>query len=308
MSLKEVKAKIRSVQKVHQVTKAMEAVSAVKMRRSQCTAIEARPFALHALGLLRRLLALGIAKNHPLVYQRTLSKRYELFIVITSDRGLAGALNSYVFKKVYARIAEKKLEKEQVSIFAIGKKGYEHFSRRGFHMVGNTERWGEGVIFGDPQALAENIITRYLKEEVTRITLVYNNFESTFVQEPVVRRLLPLSFPAIEEVVAGIVPVRGKYSSLRSIALKEAPTDYLFEPDARAVLDELLPYLVGVVLYHAVLEANASEHSARMVAMKSASDRARDIGKELVRAFNKERQTAITAEVSEITSGIEAMK
>jgi F-type H+-transporting ATPase subunit gamma len=209
---------------------------------------------------------------------------------------------------VHRLIADKKWSKEQVTILAIGRKGYEHFSRRGFTIADHLERWGEGVSLGDPDALARRLIEAYQGGTYDRIMVVYSNFVSTFSQEPVVRRLLPVSFSALEEVIQGIVPERGKYSELRAVALHESTQKYLYEPNATAVLDELFPYLIGVVLYHAVLEANASEHSARMVAMKSASDRARDLTKELTLAYNKERQSSITAEIGEITTGMEAMK
>ncbi len=307
MSLKEVKNKIRSIKKIHQVTKAMEAVSAAKMRRSQFAAIEARPFALAAIGVLRRLVHRGVAQTHPLVQDRNVIGRV-LVVVVTSDRGLAGALNGGVLRVVYSHLRKKGLTNETVDILAIGKKGYEHFSRKGFTVIDHVERWGEGVTTEDPDTLARRLIAEYRAHTYDRVYVAYSNFISTFNQEPVVRRMLPISFGALEEVIEGIVPSRGKYSEYTHIALREGDCEYVFEPSPSVVLDELLPYLLGVVLHHAVLEANASEHSARMVAMKSASDRARDIAKELTLAFNKERQSAITAEVSEITSGIEAMR
>jgi F-type H+-transporting ATPase subunit gamma len=307
MSLKDVKVKIRAISKIHQVTKAMEAVSAVKMRRSQAVAIEMRPFALHAIGLLRRLVQMGATKNHALVKAHATEKTI-LMVVITSDRGLAGALNNYVLKAAHDHIQKKGWTTEQVKILAIGKKGFEYFSKRGFEIVDRLERWGEGVSMGDPSNLAQTLITKYKNHTYDRVMLVYSNFESTFSQSPVIRRLLPISFAAVEEIIAGIVPARGKYSELRENTNGNAKGEYIFEPNARTVLNELFPYLIGVLLYHAVLQANASEHSARMVAMKSASDRARDLTKELTLKFNKERQTSITAEVSEITSGIEAMR
>ena len=307
MSLKEVKSKIRSIKKIHQVTKAMEAVSAVKMRRSQASAIEARPYALHAMGILRRLVERGSAQTHPLVAQREEQKKV-LIVVVTSDRGLAGTLNSYVLKKVHSQMKKKGWSKEDVAILAIGKKGFEHFTHRGFAIVDHLERWGEGVALGDPNKLARRLIQKYLDGEFDRIVLAYSNFVSTFSQEPVVRRVLPVSYGALEDVIEGIVPKRGKHSELTEMVLGNNGHEYEYEPDATEVMNELLPELIGVMLHHAVLEGNASEHSARMVAMKSASDRARDLSKELTLKFNKERQTSITAEVSEITSGIEAMK
>lgn len=308
MSLKDVKVKIRAISKIHQVTKAMEAVSAVKMRRSQAVAIEMRPFALHAVGLLRRLTQLGATKGHALIKTHE-EKRNELMIVITSDRGLAGSLNNYVLKAAHDHLVKKGWDKKKdhVSIITIGKKGHEYFEKRGYTVIQHLEKWGEGVPMGDPSALADMLIKDYTNELYDRVMLVYGNFESTFSQKPVVRRLLPISFAAVDELVDGIVPARGKYSELKNVTNGDAGIEYMFEPDAQTVLNELLPYLVGVLLYHAVLQANASEHSARMVAMKSASDRARDLTKELTLVFNKERQTSITAEISEITSGIESM-
>ena len=307
MSLKEVKGKIRAVKKIHQVTKAMEAVSAVKMRRSQESAIEARPFAIHGISMLRRLIDRGAAAQHPLVQHRS-EEKVVLAIVITSDRGLAGSLNSYVLRVLDRYIARHAWTKEQVKILAIGKKGYEYYARRGHTVIDCIERWGEGVALGDPDELARKVITAYAQGVYDRVVVAYSNFESTFLQEPVVRRLLPISFAALEEVIDGIVPTRGRYSELRDRVKLQRTEGYVFEPSMQQVLDELFPYLIGVVLYHAVLEANASEHSARMVAMKSASDRARDLTRDLTLSFNKARQTAITAEVSEITSGIEAMR
>jgi F-type H+-transporting ATPase subunit gamma len=307
MSLKEVKGKIRAVKKIHQVTKAMEAVSAVKMRRSQATAIEARPFALHAIGLLRRLVRKGEVKEHVLVSPRE-KVQTALIVVITSDRGLAGSLNGYVLKMVHKLIAKEGWTREQVAILAIGKKGYEHFEKRGFRIVDHLDHWGENVAIGNPDELARTIIADYAAYTYDKVMVVYSNFESTFIQQPVAHQLLPVSFETLEEVIEGIVPERGKYSELRDAARKEVVNEYIFEPGPKAVFDALLPYLIGVVLYHAVLEANASEHSARMVAMKSASDRSRDIAQELTLAYNKARQSSITAEVSEITSGIEAMR
>ncbi len=307
MSLKVIKQKIRAVKKIRQVTRAMEAVSAVKMRRSQATAIEARPYAFHAMSIFKRIAAKGVLSGHPLLEHREQEQHIAL-VVITSDRGLAGSLNSYVLRRAHRLIEEHGWSKEQVSILAIGRKGYEHFSRRGFTIIDRLERWGEGVSLGDPDRIAHALIEGFLQGTYDRVVLIYSNFNSTFSQEPVARRMLPVSSGALNDVLVGIIPDRGKYSELRSEIATDVPHEYLFEPHAHAVLDELIPHLLSVMLYHGVLENNASEHSARMVAMKSASDRARDVAKDMTLLYNKERQTSITAEVSEITSGIEAMK
>jgi F-type H+-transporting ATPase subunit gamma len=306
MSLKEVKNKIKSVKKIRQVTRAMEAVSAVKMRRSQETAIEARPFALHGLSILRRITTSMSVTDHVLIKPRAEVKNIG-FVVVTSDKGLAGALNSYVFRETHKRIKESGLAQEHIHLVTVGKKAYEHFHRRGFHIMEHIEGWGEGVALGDPLDLSQTVINAFLSGVVDVWDIVYTNFHSTFKQEPVTRKLVPVSFTGLADTIEGIIPERGKYAELRMLN-GTVPHEYLFEPGPKEVLDELLPYLIAVELYHAIVESNASEHSARMVAMKSASDRARDLVKDLTLDYNKARQGAITAEVSEITSGIEAMR
>lgn len=306
MSLKEVKNKIKAVKKIRQVTRAMEAVSAVKMRRSQETAIEARPFALHGLSILQRIATSMNVTDHPLIQPRAEVKNLGL-VIVSSDKGLAGALNSYIFREAHKRIQESGLSQDHIHVVTIGKKAYEHFHRRGFHIIEHVEGWGEGVALGDPTDLSRIILDAFLAERIDAWQLIYTNFHSTFKQEAVTRSLVPVSFTGLADTIEGIIPERGKYSELRLLHV-ESPHEYLFEPGPKEVLDELLPHLIAVELYHAILESNASEHSARMVAMKSASDRARDVTKELTLAYNKERQSSITAEVSEITSGIEAMK
>jgi F-type H+-transporting ATPase subunit gamma len=306
MSRKSLATKIRSVRKVGQVTKAMETVSAVKMRRSQQTALSARPYALHALGLLHRLVAQGSVREHALLRAKNPEGKV-LVVVVSSDRGLAGAYNASVMRRAEQFLRSRGLSRDRVVVCAIGKRGHEHFSHRGYTMLPLIARWGEGIAFDDPASLAEHYIRDFTEGVYAEVVVVYNNFESVFVQTPVVRTLLPLSFATVEEVVKGIVPTRGKFGDLAFLPT-ETVSEYLYEPDAETVLDALLPYLVGVLLYHAVLEANASEHSARMMAMRTASDRARDTGHRLVRLFNKARQGAITAEISEIVGGMEAMK
>jgi F-type H+-transporting ATPase subunit gamma len=307
MSLKTVKTKIRAIQKVRQVTKAMEAVSAVKMRRSQETAFCARPFALSALGLLHRLIDTGIGKAHHLVVPREKIEKV-CIIVVTGDRGLAGALNHRILKKTHCFIEEKKYKKENVHILAIGKRGYEHFLRQGYTILDHKERWGEGIALGDPDSLGRSVISSYEKNIYDAVYVAYSNFESTFTHYAVLSQVLPLSFSEIESIIEGIVPLKGKYSDLKDTALHKEKKDYVYEPNKESVFDALLPYFVGIILYHSVLESNACEHSARMVAMKSASDRAGDVEKKFLRKYNKERQAGITGEVSEITSGIEALR
>jgi F-type H+-transporting ATPase subunit gamma len=154
------------------------------------------------------------------------------------------------------------------------------------------------------EELAENLSTEFVRETYDEVLVAYSNFKSTFEQIPSVRRLLPLSLKNIEQLVKDIVPVKGKWSELAAI---ESPATYSIEPDGGEVLNYLVPRLVSVSLYHLLLEAKASEHSARMVAMKNASDKSREVAHDLTRLFNKIRQAGITREVSEIVSGREAL-
>ncbi|MEX0917500.1 MAG: ATP synthase F1 subunit gamma [Candidatus Paceibacterota bacterium] len=300
MALRQIKSKIRSVEKTRQVTKAMEAVSAVKMRKSQRRALLGRPYAESALSILERLSRSVDVVRHPLVSKRVPVKHTGV-ILITSDKGLAGSLNTALLKRVEEHIRREGLSKETLTFYTIGKKGYEYFLRRGY-AISNSYTLGDEVDEEEVRAVLLKVVGDYMEGQIDACLLAYNNFLSTFEQEEVVRKLIPLDSVALKEVVEGITPEKGKYSEEHKESV--API-YTIEPSAEEVLDDLFPMLLSVLLFHALLEAKASEHSARMVAMKNASDKAGDMRKELRLTFNKERQAAITQEVSEIISGIQ---
>ncbi|OHA85727.1 MAG: ATP synthase F1 subunit gamma [Candidatus Yonathbacteria bacterium RIFOXYD1_FULL_52_36] len=308
MSLKSIKTKIISVQKTHQVTRAMEAVSAVKMRKAQVAALAGRPYALHALSILRRVMESKVPLAHP--FMRKSDVRGVVMIVITSDKGLAGALNSAVIKAAVREMSARGLTREDVRFITIGKKGYEYFSKRGF-TVEHALTLREDRISHETLRETTNEIMRLAHDETMGAVLaVYTHFRSTMIQEAVVRKIVPLDPLALAETVRGILPEQGKYAELAGMSEAEETraVEYTFEPSAQSVLDELVPFLLSVELLHAVLESQASEHSARMVAMKNASSKADEVAEDLTRAFNKARQGAITSEVSEIVGGVEAMK
>ncbi len=300
MALKDIKTKIKATERMHKVTRAMEAVSAVKMRKTQAAALEGRAYARAALSLLTRLAGTRHVKEHVLGQEREGSKL--ALVVITSDKGLAGALNSGVLKRAVEAIEDRAIE--DVTVFAYGKKGYEFFSRRGYTVARSIENKQDEI----PLAVMEDLVTEitegFLARKYDKVVAVYSNFKSTFEQIPTMRRLLPLSLPALADIVGGIVPVKGKWSSEEPIA---APASYEVEPSDGEVLGILIPKLVAIALYHMLLESKASEHSARMVAMKNASDKSKEVTRDLTRVFNKVRQAAITREVSEIVSGREAL-
>lgn len=306
-STRAIKGKIRSVQKTHQVTKAMEAVSGVKMRKAQMSAIVSRPYALAAFRILARISqSVDIAK-HPLVEARTVQK--VLLVIITSDKGLAGGLNSGATKCALLALAERGIAKERTGVLAIGRKGEEFFSRRGYILEKHIETLKDETAIGGFAEIVKHITKLFSDGKYDECVLVYTNFRSTFEQEPVARTLLPLSVDALTTMIKGIVPEKGAFTEVNTdIKEKSVSSDYLFEPSPEAVFEELLPRLIAIELHHAFLEAKASEHSARMVAMRNASDKAKEVTFNLTREYNKARQGAITSEMSEIIGGIEAMK
>lgn len=300
MALKDIKSKIKATERTHKVTRAMEAVSAVKMRKTQSVAFAGRPYARAALAILARLSGTADIARHPLGRVKP-SQRVAL-VLITSDKGLAGALNSGVIKA--AAEAVKGYPAAEVTLYAYGKKGEEYFLRRGYRIARAFENKRDAVELSVMEELAAGLSQEFMQEKFDEVLVAYSNFKSTFEQMPSVRRLLPLSLANIEQLVRDIVPVKGKWSELKAI---ESPAAYAVEPDGSDVLDYLIPRLVSVSLYHMLLESKASEHSARMVAMKNASDKSKEVAHDLTRLFNKIRQAGITREVSEIVGGREAL-
>jgi F-type H+-transporting ATPase subunit gamma len=300
-NLKAVKAKIISSKKMGTVTRAMEAVSAVKMRKSQERALNARSYAAAALSVLERLSATADAAKHPLMQTR---EGKTAVIVITSDKGLAGALNSGVIRAAEREVQNRGLKKEDVDVYAYGRRGGEYFRSRGYTTTVATNV-SDDIPESDVMALTQSIVSN---AGYGTVLVAYQNFLSTFEQAPTVRQIVPINADVLSAMVAGIRPVKGKYAPSSAKASEGKPQVYTIEPDADSVLSVLLPRLLNIAVFHALLENKASEHSARMVAMKSATDKAKEMAHNMTRLFNKVRQAAITREVSEITSGIEAMK
>jgi F-type H+-transporting ATPase subunit gamma len=299
--LKEIKSKIRSTARTRTVTKAMEAVSAAKMRKTQNAALAGRSYARAATSVLARVQGTRELLSHPLTDKRQVKKA--LYIVITSDKGLAGALNSGVLRAAARDIHERGLAPQNASVVAIGRKAQDFFSRRDFTIEAyhpNTDVVSAEVIESVVRAAA----ARFTSGAVDEVVIAYQNFISTFEQRPTLRTLFPLSLGELRKVVDDIVPAKG--------AQKQAPVEataggYTVEPSESEVLGAILQKLAAIFVYHALLESQASEHSARMVAMKGASDKAAEMQHALTLKFNKARQAAITREVSEITGGMEAM-
>jgi F-type H+-transporting ATPase subunit gamma len=301
MALKQIKNKIISTKKTGKVTKAMESVSAVKMRKSQLRAFESRPYVHAAMRILSRVSQSDGALSHPLAAKRAGNK--QLVVIVTSDKGLAGSVNSAVLKQV------EELRKSGVDfdVIAIGRKALEYAQRSNLTILADFTNVSDGVTVSDVYAMADRVMLAYTDSTLySEVHVIYQNFVSTFEQAPTMRKVLPLDPAEIHYIMQGIKPKTGKFSD-EGVG-SESVINYTIEPSANAVLDVLIPQLVQVFLFHALLESKASEHSARMVAMKNATDKSKEVIKALTIKYNKARQAAITAEVSEITAGVEAMK
>ena len=303
MALKQLKSKIKATIRTNKVTKAMEAVSAVKMRTSQQRAFRARPYAEAALSILARISGSGEAFSHPLATARAVKNT--LTIVVTSDKGLAGSLNSSILKELERGLRSRGADRDTQSFICIGRKGYEYVLRQDYKVLREYLNMGDDVTIQDMEEATSLAIRAFESGGVDEVYVLYTNFRSTFQQEPTLRKILPLQKGMLEEMVQGIVPEKGRFSEAKDASI--VVPSYTIEPDATEVLEVLFPRLVAVSLYHALLEAKASEHSARMVAMKNASDKSKEMVKDLSREYNGERQALITREVSEIVGGIEAM-
>ena len=301
MALKQIKSKIKSTLRTSKVTKAMEAVSAVKMRKSQERALEGRSYAEAALRILERVSHVRDAKTHPLFVEHGEGKH--VFVIVTSDKGLAGSLNSAVLKEASIQIA--RFPKEEVALICFGKKSYEFFTRRGYDVPMHFLNIQDEVGLADMEAAAVHLTEGFIARRYQRVEMIFQTFVSTFEQRAVHKKLLPLRSSDLQEIVRDIRPKHGKFSDVTTETKAES---YTVEPNQEAVYSELFPLLIRIMLYHALLESKASEHSARMVAMKNATDKAKEVTKTLTLIYNKARQAVITREVSEITGGMEAMK
>jgi F-type H+-transporting ATPase subunit gamma len=300
MSLKQVKSKIIATKKTGQVTKAMESVSAVKMRKSQARAFGARPYVESALRILAQLAQSSDGLHH--AFMQPGAGERELVILVTSDKGLAGSVNSAVIKQAETKLAAT----EALDFIAVGRKAAEFVARAGKTPLATYTNISDDVSVEDMESVARSVTEAFATGEHQRVSVIYQNFLSTFEQTPEERTILPLDPAELQLIAAGIAPKTGADADQ-----KRATTElinYTIEPSAEEVLASLVPRLVRIMLFHTLLEHKASEHSARMVAMKNATDKSKEVVKALTIRYNKARQAAITAEVSEITAGVEALK
>ncbi len=286
---KEIRTKIKSVQNTQKITGAMEMVAASKMRSAQARMESARPYSDKIRNVIGHLAKADPEYRHPFLVQREV-KRVG-FIVITSDRGLCGGLNSNLFRQLVPRLRECDERGLEVDVCPIGNKGVQYLSRFKTNMVAQATHLGDTPHIADLLGTIKVMLDAYREGELDQLVLVYNRFINTMTQEPRFDTLLPL--PPVDEDDAGGAPTHG--------------WDYIYEPGAAEVLDHLLQRYVESLVYQAVVDNIASEQAARMVAMKSASDNAESMIDELQLVYNKARQAAITTELTEIVSGAAAV-
>ncbi len=283
---REIKTKIKSVQNTRKVTRALEMVSASKIRKAQERMKQSRPYARLMRQVIGHVAKANSEYVHPFLAERAEVKRVG-YIVVSTDRGLAGGLNSVMFRKILADMREWQAKGAEIDVVCIGQKATVFFRRLQVNLLASVTHLGEKPELAKLVGVIKVMLDGYSERRLDRVFLAYNDFVNTMSQKPVLDQLLPL--PASE--------------SLES----KHDWDYLYEPDAQTVLDHVLTRYVESLVYQAVLENLASEHAARMVAMKSASDNATKLIGTLNLVYNKARQAAITQEISEIVGGAAAV-
>ncbi|GAB3913342.1 ATP synthase F1 subunit gamma [Mucilaginibacter boryungensis] len=289
-NLKEVRNRISSVSSTQQITKAMKMVSAAKLKRATNAIVALRPYATKLKELLGNLSASLEEGSSPFLQEREPVR--VLVIVVTSNRGLAGAFNANAIKTANNLIAEKystQLAAGNVSIVSIGKKSQEFYERRKYNVIGNNNDVYNDLNFINVSKITESVMEGFLKGQYDRVELVYNQFRNAAVQILTTEQLLPVPKSEASKVA-------------------KAPTvDYILEPSQEEIVQQLIPKNIKIQVYKAVLDSYASEHGARMTAMDKATENAGDLLKALKLAYNQARQAAITTELTEIVSGAAAL-
>lgn len=288
-ALKEVRNRIKSVQSTQQITKAMKMVSAAKLRRAQDAITQMRPYAQKLQEMLSNIVsnsegdvAMDLAAERPI--------EKVLVIVVTSDRGLCGGYNSNLIKLAKQVIQEKypsQMAKGNVQILPIGKKGFEHFTKNGFSIIDSYWDIFTGLSFDRVQTAARYAMDAFSNRHVDAVDVVYSEFKNAATQAFIAEQFLPIK---------KVAETKGQQKA-----------DFIFEPNQEVLIKELMPKILNTQLYKSVLDANASEHGARMTAMDKASDNANELLKSLKISYNRARQAAITTELTEIVSGAAAL-
>jgi len=283
---KEIRTKISSIKNTQKITRAMEMVAASKMRKTKDRMQATRPYSKKIGRIIKHLAHANPEYKHPFLIARDV-KRVGL-IVISSDRGLCGGLNSNLFRKTLAELIQWEKDKIEVDVCTIGTKASGFFSNLKISVSGQVTKLGDAPHLQDIVGIIKIMLDAYQQGKIDELYVANNEFVNTMTQRPVLEKLLPVVAGDIEENLSG-------------------HWDYIYEPDAKEVLDHLLTRYIESIVYQGLVENNACEQAARMVAMKSASDNAGNLIKELQLVYNKARQAAITQEISEIVAGAAAV-
>ncbi|CAI9001036.1 ATP synthase F1 subunit gamma [Brevibacillus sp. BC25] len=281
--IREIRRSIKSKKDMRQITKAMKMVAAAKLRRNQDKAEAARPYADKIQDVIASIASGNSGSKHPMLQNRPVKKTG--YIVITSDRGLAGGYNANILRKVVTTINEKHKSKDEYGIFVIGRKGRDFFSKRNYPLLEEVTGLPASPAFADIKKIAGAAVQMFENEQIDELYLCYNKFQSAISQIPTVKQLLPLEAP--------------ESNNAREL-------NYEYEPSSEEVLADLLPKYAETLVYSALLEAKASEEGSRMTAMGNATDNATDMINRLTLSYNRARQAAITQEISEIVAGANA--
>jgi F-type H+-transporting ATPase subunit gamma len=295
-NVRELKRRIKSVKNIAQVTRAMQMVASSKMRRAQEQVLATRPYAAKAWQILTHLASQHVSPQllHPLLAQRDEVKATGL-VLITSDKGLCGAYNANILRATLRFMAERG---HPVRLVTVGRRGREFMARHGGQIMAEYSDLPPRPTVLDVAPIARTVIDDFLSGDYDEVYLAYTDFINTLSQKPTIRQLLPIRPGEVDSVMS-------KYINPDT---SELTGDYIYEPDPATILSAVLPRFTELQIYQAVLEAFASEHSARMVAMRSATDNANTLVGDLTLSFYRARQEAITREVIDIAGGAEALR
>lgn len=292
----DIRRRIKSIKSTRSITKAMQMVAASKMRRAQEQALRSRSFAQKALEILAAVSEKITDYSHYLL-QKSDGKRF-LVVLITSNKGLCGSLNTNAIRKALEFVQERTAEGADFHFITIGKKGRDTLLRFGQKVLADFSDIADSITPLQVLQLTKYLLDEYRMGKFDRVYVVYNHFFSVLNQKPLIKRVVPLG----RDLLESLKEIEERYSQ------DAGSYDYILEPSPQEVLEELLPRFVEMQIYQSLLEAQASEHSARMVAMKSATEAAGDLIDDLTLTYNKTRQAGITQEIAEIVGAVEALK
>lgn len=286
--LKEIRNRISSVKSTMQITSAMKMVSAAKLKKAQDRVVQIRPYANKLKNVLTEVSS-NLDNDHKGDYNTQRPIKNVLIVLTASNRGLCGAFNTNICKKAISHVKEQysNLPKENIKFFCIGKKANEFIAGQAYNIIKSANEIFDNLSFDNTIELSKYLMDEFVNEKFDKVDLVYNSFKNAAVQDQIVESYLPMVIKSEE---------------------RNNPSEYIFEPNMQSIVDEMIPKSLRIQLFKMLIDSNAAEHGARMTAMHQATDNASELIKDLTLVYNKARQTSITNEILEITSGANALK